>query len=81
MMLSYYTKICIPIIGINLRYMHYEIKVNSTTHEHITQEIKIYQNVSHYYFIINSLIIKNPYNRITLSARSPPYYLEVAYGS
>ena len=74
MMLSYYTKMCIPIIGLNFKKFHCKINVNNVIHAQTANDIKLAPNTLIYYFIINDLTPIKVYEYVMVTARGPPFW-------
>lgn len=79
MMLSYYTKICIPIIGLNMKQIdfHYTIIVHNAEHEQISNTIKIIIHKINYISAIQLFEKPKKFDNILLTARSPPVFLVI----
>jgi len=79
MLLSYYTRICIPIIGLNLKQpvLHYKIMVHNTAHKHVSDIIKIVIHKVNYPLAIQYIEQTKIFDNILLTARSPPTLLVV----
>lgn len=71
-MLSYYTKMYIPIIGFNLRNLNFKVNVNNAVHVQTTNNIKLICRTIIHYFIIRDFVPVNSYEYIMLTARAPP---------
>jgi|WetSurSiteA1Bulk_404760.scaffolds.fasta_scaffold139249_2 hypothetical protein len=79
MLLSYYTRICIPIIGLNLKQpdFHYKIMVHNTGHKHASDIVKTIVCKINYPIAIRCIEQTKIFDNILLTARSPPILLVV----
>jgi len=76
MLLSYYTKICIPIIGLNFKHTpsHYQIIAHNAVHKHTCDIVKIIIPRINYFLAIQYIEQTKVFNNISLTARSPPIF-------